>query len=83
MQVDHAGPTGRPDATLLQNAPEDGPPPWAPGKPRNCRDWLAKTLSGSSAAASVWNGKKLADLANALDDGKLTEYIHYLLVHPD
>lgn len=32
---------------------------------------------------SAWDGEKLIGLINALDDGELTAYVHYLLVNPE
>ena len=44
---------------------------------------LVNALAGSSTVFSAWDGDRLVGLANALDDGKLTAYIHYLLVDPE
>ena len=44
---------------------------------------LVRALSGSSTVFSAWDGEKLVGLINALDDGELTAYIHYLLVAPE
>lgn len=44
---------------------------------------LAKALAGSDTVISAWDGQTLVGLVNALDDGELTAYAHYLLVHPD
>ena len=43
---------------------------------------LVKAMRGSSAVISAWDGGRLVGLVNALDDGELTAYIHYLLVDP-
>ena len=32
---------------------------------------------------TAWDGEKLIGLICSLDDGAITAYIHYLLVHPD
>ena len=32
---------------------------------------------------TAWDDNKLVGLINAIDDGELTAYVHYLLVHPD
>lgn len=44
---------------------------------------LAKALNGSDTVISAWDGERLVGLANAIDDGELTAYMHYLLVRPD
>jgi len=44
---------------------------------------LVRALAGSSTVFSAWDGEKLVGLINALDDGELTAYIHYLLVDPE
>lgn len=44
---------------------------------------LQKALRGSSTVCSAWDRNRLIGLINALDDGEMTAYIHYLLVHPD
>lgn len=43
---------------------------------------LAKALRGSDTVVSAWDGEQLVGLANAIDDGELTAYMHYLLVDP-
>ena len=43
---------------------------------------LSKAISNSDSVFSAWDGEKLVGLINALDDGELTAYIHYLLVEP-
>lgn len=43
---------------------------------------LAKALRGSDTVITAWDGGRLAGLANAIDDGELTAYMHYLLVDP-
>ena len=32
---------------------------------------------------SAWDGDKLVGMICAMDDGIMTAYVHYLLVHPD
>jgi len=32
---------------------------------------------------SAWDGDKLVGMVCAMDDGIMTAYVHYLLVHPD
>lgn len=44
---------------------------------------LVKALSQSDTVISAWDGTKLVGLINALDDGELTAYVHYLLVRPE
>lgn len=43
---------------------------------------LAKALLRYGSVFSAWEGGKLAGLAAAMDDGAMTAYVHYLLVHP-
>ena len=43
---------------------------------------LAEALRHYGAVFSVWDGGRLAGLAAAMDDGSMTAYVHYLLVHP-
>lgn len=49
----------------------------------NYSDRLVKAMSGSTTVISAWDGDRLIGLVNALDDGELTAYVHYLLVNPD
>ncbi|MDY3618796.1 GNAT family N-acetyltransferase [Agathobaculum sp.] len=42
---------------------------------------LAKALNGSDTVISAWDGSRLVGLVNAIDDGELTAYAHYVLVH--
>ena len=44
---------------------------------------LALAMKNSSTVFTAWDGDKLVGLINALDDGVMTAYIHYLLIHPD
>lgn len=44
---------------------------------------LVKALAGSGSVFSAWDGERLVGLINALDDGELTAYVHYLLVDPE
>ncbi len=48
----------------------------------NSPDRLVKAMSNSETVFSAWDGEKLIGLVNALDDGELTAYAHYLLVNP-
>lgn len=43
---------------------------------------LAEALRHYGAVFSAWDGDRLARLAAAMDDGTMTAYVHYLLVHP-
>ncbi len=43
---------------------------------------LAKALRRYGAVFSAWDGSRLAGLIAAMDDGTMTAYVHYLLVHP-
>ena len=42
---------------------------------------LAKALRHYGAVFSAWDGSRLAGLVAAMDDGTMTAYVHYLLVH--
>ena len=42
---------------------------------------LAKALRRYGAVFSAWDGSRLAGLVAAMDDGTMTAYVHYLLVH--
>ncbi|MCD7973386.1 MAG: GNAT family N-acetyltransferase [Candidatus Azobacteroides sp.] len=44
---------------------------------------LAEAMQNSATVFSAWDGETLIGLVNALDDGIMTAYIHYLLIHPD
>ena len=46
-------------------------------------DKLAAAMQGSATVISAYDGDRLVGLINALDDGVMTAYIHYLLVSPD
>lgn len=48
----------------------------------NYVDRLVKALQNSATVISAWDGEKLVGLINAIDDGELTAYAHYLLVNP-
>lgn len=49
----------------------------------NYADRLVKALQNSETVISAWDGEKLVGLINAIDDGELTAYAHYLLVNPE
>lgn len=44
---------------------------------------LKRAMDNSAAVFTAWDGDRLIGLANALDDGELTAYVHYLLVDPE
>lgn len=48
----------------------------------NYADRLVKAMENSDTVVSAWSNGELIGLVNALDDGTLTAYIHYLLVDP-
>lgn len=48
----------------------------------NYADRLVKAMENSDTVVSAWSDGELIGLVNALDDGVLTAYIHYLLVDP-
>ena len=45
-------------------------------------DRLAVAMSHSGTVFTAWEDDKLVGLINALDDGVMTAYVHYLLVNP-
>ncbi|MBO5484755.1 MAG: GNAT family N-acetyltransferase [Lachnospiraceae bacterium] len=44
---------------------------------------LVNALVQSDTVISAWDGDKLIGLINAIDDGELTAYAHYLLINPE
>jgi ribosomal protein S18 acetylase RimI-like enzyme len=44
---------------------------------------LVFAMKNSSAVFTAWDSGKLVGLINALDDGVMTAYVHYLLVNPE
>lgn len=44
---------------------------------------LMKALRNSQTVITAWAGNQLVGLIRAIDDGEMTAYLHYLLVHPD
>lgn len=46
-------------------------------------DKLEAAMKRYSTVYSAWKGEKLVGLLCAMDDGVMTAYIHYLLVHPN
>lgn len=53
---------------------------WESGKYPN---ELVKAMKGSHSVISAWHEDRLIGLVNALSDGALTVYFHYVLIHPD
>ena len=45
-------------------------------------DKLAVAMKNSGSVFTAWNDDKLVGLINALDDGVMTAYVHYLLIKP-
>lgn len=43
---------------------------------------LKRAIANSDQVFSAWDGEKLVGLVNALDDGEMTAYVHYLLIGP-
>ena len=52
---------------------------WESGKLPN---ELLKAIKGSHSVITAWDNDKLIGLINALSDGVLTAYFHYMLVNP-
>lgn len=48
----------------------------------NYPERLQRALKNSSTVISAWRDGELIGLVNAIDDGELTAYAHYLLVNP-
>lgn len=44
---------------------------------------LKKALDNCETVITAWDDGQLAGLINAIDDGALTAYVHYLCVAPD
>ena len=53
---------------------------WSSG---NYPDKLQIAIRNSDKVISAWDGGKLVGLINALSDGIMTAYFHYLLVRPE
>ena len=49
----------------------------------NYPDKLFQAIRNSHHVISAWDGKRLVGLMNALSDGVMTAYFHYLLVRPE
>ena len=48
----------------------------------NYPERLKKALDNCETVITAWDGEQLVGLINAIDDGELTAYIHYLCVNP-
>lgn len=44
---------------------------------------LYNALQNCESVFTAWDGERLVGLANAIDDGAMTAYVHYLLVRPE
>ncbi len=44
---------------------------------------LKRALDNCETVFTAWDGNKLVGLINAIDDGELTAYVHYLCVNPE
>lgn len=49
----------------------------------NYPERLFKALNTCETVFTAWDNDKLVGLVNAIDDGELTAYVHYLLVAPE
>lgn len=49
----------------------------------NYPERLFKALCGCDTLYTAWDGDRLVGLINAIDDGELTAYVHYLVVDPE
>lgn len=49
----------------------------------NYPDKLVIAIKNSDKVITAWNGETLVGLMNALSDGIMTAYFHYLLVRPE
>jgi len=52
---------------------------WASG---HYPEKLVVAMKNSGAVFTAWDDDKLIGLVNALDDGIMTAYVHYLLINP-
>ena len=52
---------------------------WSSG---NYPEKLTLAMQNSATVFTAWNDNELVGLINALDDGSMTAYVHYLLVNP-
>ena len=49
----------------------------------NYPERLMKALYNCETVFTAWDDEKLVGLVNAIDDGELTAYVHYLCVNPE
>lgn len=49
----------------------------------NYPERLFKAMNNCETVFTAWDNDKLVGLVNAIDDGELTAYVHYLLVNPE
>lgn len=49
----------------------------------NYPERLFKAMNNCETLFTAWDNDKLVGLINAIDDGELTAYVHYLLVNPE
>ena len=49
----------------------------------NVPDRLQRAVCGYDTVITAWEDETLVGLIAAMDDGEMTAYVHYLLVHPD
>lgn len=49
----------------------------------NYPERLLKALNNCETVFTAWDGDNLIGLINAIDDGELTAYVHYLCVNPN
>ena len=53
---------------------------WSSG---NYPEKLAIAMKNYGSVFTAWDEEKLVGLISSMDDGIMTAYVHYLLVHPD
>ena len=53
---------------------------WESGK---VPDRLQRAICGYDTVFTAWDEGRLVGLIAAMDDGEMTAYVHYMLVHPD
>jgi len=49
----------------------------------NYPERLMKALNNCETVITAWDDEQLVGLINAIDDGELTAYVHYLCVRPE
>ena len=49
----------------------------------NYPERLVKALGNCETVITAWDKERLVGLINAMDDGELTAYVHYLCVNPE